>query len=601
MATRPEDPTSGSPDPDYVFDGWYADEACETPWDFSTVLDDAHVPNGQSITLYGQWVPPAYYDVTFNTRGIWTTPPVQRVIEGRKATAPALEAVDGKALLGWYLDEDCTIPWDFTVDTVTTDTALYASWTSIYNVTFDANGHGVNVVQKVTCGQFATEPDAPTAAGFIFNGWYVDAACTTSYAFGIYAITEDVTLYAKWVSDGSGSGSGGSGGGGGGAAGGAAGGSGTIAAEGILIAIGEGMNLGDVAIEALDDAIAAGTAKVGETLEQAILDCLAGEGIASAYLITAAEEVDGKLIVTLPAKGVEDGDVVTVIFTEDGTTKAVNAPVSGGGVSVETTELGLFVVMEEERNVVFFELDGAVKKDGAYVPMAADRYKDVSPDNWFYEGIGFMNAFGVINGMGGDRFEPTIGVTLAQLSTMIMRFAGEETIWSSGIGATGRNAGTQAGAIAEANGFGLADGAVGIFDIYNAGADGHWYDAAMSWVEANGMVGEENSLAADDSLIRAKVVLMIYNLAKSLGWADDNSELADLSGYLDGAGMTNGELHAMQWAVAEGIVSGRTERYLAAGDTVTRAEVAIILTRLLKKYDEKVLFLPQGNMNNSAE
>ena len=669
---RPADPTTGKPvdGDDFIFDGWYTDPECEHAWDFSTLATEESIPNGVEITLYGEWVPPAYCVVTFDTVGIWQTPPAQTVIINRKATAPALTPVEGKAFLGWYTDVNYTTAWDFNAP-VATDMALYAKWANMYTVEFDTNGHGVVPAQSVTCGSTATNV-VPTTAGYTFTGWYEDAECTSRVAVDMYTITADttfyaawdinvytvtfntsgmgitpssmavtygalipvvqpsasgysfagwytdedfntpwnigtdvvtgdITLYAKWTTA---SGGFGGGGGGGAAVGGA---SDVIAAEGVLIAIGEGMNLGDVAIEALDAAIAAGTAIAGEKLEQAILDCLAGEEIASAYMITAAEEVDGKLVVTLPAKGASEGDVVTVIFTEDGTTKAVNAPVSGSSVSVETTELGLFVVMEEERNVIFFELDSAVKKDGAYIPMAVNRYNDVTPDKWYFEGIGFMDAYGVINGMGGDNFEPNGNVTLAQLATMIMRFTGEETMWSSGIGETGRNAGTQAGenavaAINAAYAASLAGRFESVVNTYNAaGVDEHWYDAAMNWAEANMMIGGSNSAGADDSMIRAQVILMIYNMAGALGWVDGSTDGYDLSGYIDGSGMHADELRAMQWAVATGLVAGRTPNYLAAGETVTRAEVSTILTRLMKTFDEKVLFLPRGSMNDSAE
>lgn len=45
--TEPEDPTREG----YVFDGWYADESLETPWDFENNLVN------DSMELYAKWVP----------------------------------------------------------------------------------------------------------------------------------------------------------------------------------------------------------------------------------------------------------------------------------------------------------------------------------------------------------------------------------------------------------------------------------------------------------------------------------------------------------------------------------------------------------------
>lgn len=68
-----------------------------------------------------------------------------------------------------------------------------------YTVTFDANGHGTAPdAQTVESGKTAEKPKNPTADGYAFGGWYTDAKCTTVFDFGT-AITEDITLYAKWT------------------------------------------------------------------------------------------------------------------------------------------------------------------------------------------------------------------------------------------------------------------------------------------------------------------------------------------------------------------------------------------------------------------
>ena len=72
---------------------------------------------------------------------------------------------------------------------------------SSYTVTFNTNGHGNEVAaQNVTSGGNATEPTAPTAAGFTFGGWYTNADCTgNKYDFANTTVTGNITLYAKWT------------------------------------------------------------------------------------------------------------------------------------------------------------------------------------------------------------------------------------------------------------------------------------------------------------------------------------------------------------------------------------------------------------------
>ncbi len=71
---------------------------------------------------------------------------------------------------------------------------------TIHTVTFDSNGHGTAPApQQVLTGGKAAEPIAPTAAGYAFGGWYQESACATKVDFSVYTITQDTTLYAKWV------------------------------------------------------------------------------------------------------------------------------------------------------------------------------------------------------------------------------------------------------------------------------------------------------------------------------------------------------------------------------------------------------------------
>ena len=66
-------------------------------------------------------------------------------------------------------------------------------------VTFNSNG-GSAVEDEVTfIGELATEPTAPSRAGYNFNGWYSDEALTTEWDFDTDTVDEDTTLYAGWV------------------------------------------------------------------------------------------------------------------------------------------------------------------------------------------------------------------------------------------------------------------------------------------------------------------------------------------------------------------------------------------------------------------
>lgn len=70
----------------------------------------------------------------------------------------------------------------------------------IYTVTFDLQDHGSAIdAQEVAAGSLVTEPTAPTADGYLFRGWYKEAACTNAWDFSTDVVSAATVLYAKWV------------------------------------------------------------------------------------------------------------------------------------------------------------------------------------------------------------------------------------------------------------------------------------------------------------------------------------------------------------------------------------------------------------------
>ena len=68
-----------------------------------------------------------------------------------------------------------------------------------YTVTFDANGHGTAPTQqKTTYGGKITEPAAPTAENYYFQGWFKESTCDNMWDFDSDIVTANITLYAKW-------------------------------------------------------------------------------------------------------------------------------------------------------------------------------------------------------------------------------------------------------------------------------------------------------------------------------------------------------------------------------------------------------------------
>ena len=71
---------------------------------------------------------------------------------------------------------------------------------STYTVHFFTNSsESFNIPnQTVAKGGLVNKPDTPRKNGYVFIGWYTDAACTTVWTFEVDTVNEDMTLYVRW-------------------------------------------------------------------------------------------------------------------------------------------------------------------------------------------------------------------------------------------------------------------------------------------------------------------------------------------------------------------------------------------------------------------
>lgn len=107
---------------------------------------------------------------------------------------------DGYRFTGWTGTDLTEKTLDVVIPAGSTGDRKYtANWVETQTVTFDVNGHGTAPdPQTVDIGTKAVKPTDPVQTGWRFDGWYTDKDCTAAYDFD-KEVTEDITLYAKWV------------------------------------------------------------------------------------------------------------------------------------------------------------------------------------------------------------------------------------------------------------------------------------------------------------------------------------------------------------------------------------------------------------------
>lgn len=78
-------------------------------------------------------------------------------------------------------------------------TLILNNSTASLTVTWDYNYSGASPYYQTLYNGETLSYWMPSRSGYIFMGWYTDAACTTAYGFAS-EISGDITLYAKWTS-----------------------------------------------------------------------------------------------------------------------------------------------------------------------------------------------------------------------------------------------------------------------------------------------------------------------------------------------------------------------------------------------------------------
>ena len=117
---------------------------------------------------------------------------IQKVDISATIPLPEPPTKEGYTFTGWFLDEDCTIPYEGT--TITEDTVLYAGWKiNTYTVTFDSDG-GSSVSNQTVDWNTSAQLTTPTKTGHTFVGWFLPSG----EQYTNQPIKSATTLKAKW-------------------------------------------------------------------------------------------------------------------------------------------------------------------------------------------------------------------------------------------------------------------------------------------------------------------------------------------------------------------------------------------------------------------
>lgn len=201
--------------------------------------------------------------------------------------------------------------------------------------------------------------------------------------------------------------------------------------------------------------------------------------------------------------------------------------------------------------------DEGSEKEPAAVPKIepakeyVNPFADVLESDWYYEAVKFANQNGLMIGTAKDKFSPGIQVTRGMFVTILYRMMAEPDVKDT--------------------------------DSFTDVENDAYYSKAVAWAYENGIVKgvSKKEFAPESSITREQLAVILYRYAVFRGY--DTSAKGDILRYTDSDTISDYAIPAMQWALAEGLIKGRSEAIIAPLGYATRAEVAAILQRFLSK------------------
>ena len=256
---------------------------------------------------------------------------------------------------------------------------------------------------------------------------------------------------------------------------------------------------------------------------------------------------------------------IKVLDSAHGTVRASLGNASEGSVITLTVtpddgyKLGSITVIDENGDEVevrrsgseykFTMPDSDVRVSARFVRhTGALPFNDVNAGDWFYEYVAYVYNNGIMDGVGTGEFSPNTATTRGMVVTVLYRLYGEPAV----------------------------RGGSDFTDV----APGAYYADAVAWASNAGIVNgtSATTFSPNDLVTREQFAAMLYRHMQYTG--ADTSARASLSGFADAGRVSSYAADALAWAVAEGVLNGRSATEITPQGNCTRAEVAAMITRV---------------------
>ncbi len=206
-------------------------------------------------------------------------------------------------------------------------------------------------------------------------------------------------------------------------------------------------------------------------------------------------------------------------------------------------------------------VDAAVKslKEAQEALKVKLPYVDVAENAWYYDTVAYNYAEKTMTGKDATHFAPEETLVRAQFAAVLHKMNEEPEMDYKA--------------------------------VFSDVAAGDWFKNAVLWAaDAKIVTGYTGTdlFGANDAVTRAQMATMMYRYAKDYKGYNVKAD-GDYSSFPDAGDVQEFAVDAMKWAVAEGIITGKTingQLLLDPQGSANRAECATIIQRFMEKYEK---------------
>ena len=253
--------------------------------------------------------------------------------------------------------------------------------------------------------------------------------------------------------------------------------------------------------------------------------------------------------VTVSRKTASQGSTVTITAAPDegyAVDDVVVTDASGRELTVTDKGDGKYTFTMPSGAVSVKAVFAAAEEPAAEEICPSAAFTDLSADAWYHEAVDYVLTNSMMNGFADGAFRPNAQLSRAMLAQILYNKEGRPAV----------------------------SGTAAFSDV----AADAWCADAVNWAATNGLVTgyADGRFAPNDNITREQMVAILYRYAQFKG-LDAVTLAENLTGFVDEAQISAYAIPALNWAVGQGLMSGKDGSRLAPKDNATRAEVAKVL------------------------